>query len=165
MSRYAKCEKRVEKAPKLLETDRYWARVKRGVVNMKSIVKALSVAGIAACFATAAMAGGFSFGSAGGNAGKWAYGDGAAFGGAEVNSYYGGQTWSESGAGSETTKSSCYYCGGYSSSTSAEAGSFNESGFSTSYGSGHAQSHSSAVAGSGVGFGLGFKTGDFNTGN
>ena len=128
---------------------------------MKSIVKALGVAGIAACFATAAAAGGFSFGSAGGNQGKWAYGDGAAFGGAEVSGFHGGSTYSESYGDSATSKSSCHYC---ADTTTAHAASGNQSGFS-GFGIGHAQSHSGAVAGSGVGDGYGFKLGDFNKGN
>ncbi|MBN2301378.1 MAG: hypothetical protein JXN60_02550 [Lentisphaerae bacterium] len=121
------------------------------------IVHILGAAVLSAVVSTSAFAGGFDFKSAGGNTGKWAYGDAASFGGAEANGKS-GETYSESGANTETSLKHGYF----GTTTSSSSGSGNLSQFTSTYGSGHAQSHSSAVAGSGVGTGAGFKFGDFN---
>jgi len=120
-------------------------------------MKRIAMIAAAAAFAlasTSAMAGGFKYGSAGGNFGKWAYGDGAAGGDAKIVGLGYGETSSESYAGSETKKNFGY--GGYGTSAVAESG--NRSSFK-GIGIGYAQSGSSAVAGSGIGHGFGFKAG------
>jgi hypothetical protein len=61
-------------------------------------MKRITMIAAAAAFAlasTSAMAGGFKYGSAGGNFGKWAYGDGAAGGDAKIVGLGYGETSSE----------------------------------------------------------------------
>lgn len=103
--------------------------------------------------ATPAAAGGFSFGSLGGNLGTWAYGDGAAFGGAD------GKCIKSCKSTSESLTSSDSYAGYYKSGNTSYAG--NVSSFS-GYGVGQVQSHSGAVSGSGAGAGIGGKIGSFS---
>lgn len=126
---------------------------------MKRIAMIAAVAAFALA-STSAMAGGFKYGSAGGNFGKWAYGDGAAGGDAKIVGLGYGETSSESYAGSQTNKSFGY--GGYGTSAMAESG--NRSSFK-GLGVGYAQSGSSAVAGSGIGHGFGFKVGGVGGGH
>lgn len=101
--------------------------------------------------ATAANAGGFRYGSAGGNFGNWAYSDAASGGTAKVSGWQSGSTSNESYA--ETHNYRGYKTAGSSASTG------NMSQFQTKFGMGSATSGSSAVAGSGLGKGLGFKLG------
>jgi hypothetical protein len=116
------------------------------------VAKYVAVIAAAACLSTSAMAGGFSFTSAGGNAGKWSYADGAAFGGAECV-----------GVGK------CHTDTGYTVATATSAGHQGSGAISTGgdssnasgYGFVSAQSHAGGVAGSGSGFGAGFKLGSF----
>lgn len=125
-------------------------------------MKRIAMIAAAAAFAlasTSAMAGGFKYGSVGGNFGKWAFADGAAGGDAKIVGLGHGETLSESYAGSQTTKT--YGYGSLGTSAMAESG--NRSSFS-GYGLGHAQSGSSAVAGSGIGHGFGFKKGHVGSG-
>jgi hypothetical protein len=109
--------------------------------------------------ATSATAGGFSYGSLGGNFGNWSYGDAAAGGSAYVSGKFGGQTTSESYATvvqNSGTKKKWGNTTNYSFSSS-QAG--NQSSFSSKWGGGYAHSGSSAVAGGGTGFGIGGKIG------
>jgi len=110
----------------------------------------IAAAAVFAVASTSAMAGGFKYGSAGGNFGKWSYGDGAAGGDAKIIGLGFGETSSESYAGSDTKRTW--------KGTSAVAESGNRSSFK-GFGVGTAQSGSSAVAGSGIGSGFGFKAG------
>lgn len=116
----------------------------------------IAAAAVFAVASTSAMAGGFKYGSAGGNFGKWAYGDGAAGGDAKIIGLGYGKTSSESYAGSETRRTW--------KGTSAVAESGNRSSFK-GFGIGTAQSGSSAVAGSGIGYGMGFKSGGVGGGH
>ena len=102
--------------------------------------------------AAPATAGGFSFGSLGGNLGTWSYGDGAAFGGAAGVCIIACASSSTSLTGSQS-----YAGGGVSGNTSGAA---NVSTFQ-GLGVGHVQSHSGAVSGSGAGIGIGGKLGTF----
>jgi hypothetical protein len=118
---------------------------------MKTVRLATAAAALA-LLATPAAAGGFSFGSLGGNLGNWAYGDGAGFGGAE------GGCIGHCTSSSESLTSSDSYVGYTASGNTSYGG--NTSSFS-GYGVGHVQSHSGAVSGSGAGAGIGFKLGGF----
>jgi hypothetical protein len=116
------------------------------------VAKYVAVIAAAACLSTSAMAGGFSFTSAGGNLGKWAYSDAASFGGAECIGIKSCATTSGGAAESysQIGRKSAYSTSNGGNSSAAEG-----------YGLVSAQSHSGAVAGSGVGNGFGFKAGSF----
>jgi len=129
-------------------------------------MKRIAMIAAAAAFAlasTSALAGGFKYGSVGGNVGTWTYGDAAAGGDAKIIGLGYGKTSSESYAGSDSTKT---YGFGYKS-VGKSVGTYSASGNRSSFkgfGIGYAQSGSSAVAGSGIGHGFGFKAGSVGVG-
>lgn len=129
---------------------------------MKSFVKVLGLAAVSACFATGAMAGGFSYTSKGGNWGKWAFANGHGSGTSEVGATGVGSGDVGTGGASYSsteTKESHFF----GTKTSSTASGSDEHGFGVDCHfcawSGEAQSHSSATSGSGVGNGFGFKSG------
>ncbi len=108
------------------------------------IVSVLTVAATLALASTAASAGGFKYGSVGGNLGTFSNINGSAFGSAKTHSYYGGHTSSESYIEVKAWK-------GYGSA-GAHGSTGNQSSFK-GYGEAHSQSGISASAGAGYGIG------------
>lgn len=113
----------------------------------KTVVAAVAVLVLAS---SAAHAGGFRYGSAGGNLGNWSYSDAYAGGSANAYGFGIGETYSASNSERFANES-------WNGNTSG-ARSLNESGFRTR-GFGSAHSSSSALAGGGTGAGIGFKIG------
>lgn len=110
---------------------------------------------VLALSASTALAGGFSYGSTGGNRGSWSYTDGAAGGNSGIVGIGYGQTGSHSYAG---TNNEANRYGAYGNAWSGNTSYFK------GYGIGYATSGSSAVSGSGVGYGSGYKAGGIKIG-
>lgn len=109
------------------------------------IVSVLTVVATLALASTAASAGGFKYGSIGGNFGTFSNINGGSFGGAKSHSYYGGGSTS-----SETYIDVKAWKGYGSAGASGSTG--NQSSF-TGYGEAHSQSGLTASAGAGYGVG------------
>ncbi len=138
-----------------------------------NIVRIVAIAALAAGVSTAAQAGGFEYGSAGGNHGNWAYADSVSAGDAKVHGGYYGSTYSggdalsvtgEAAAGLACIRIGCGSAGGAALGakvTGAYTAGENYSEFYADYGYGSAQSHTGSYAGSGAGRGDGYKSGYF----
>ncbi len=109
--------------------------------------------------ATAASAGGFKYGSIGGNVGYWSYGDAAAASDVIVDAGKGGKCRKCGNAGGGSAATESYgtldtYANKYSAGGAASSGTY-----ATFQGNGHIQAGSSALIGAGSGAGFGFKAG------